>query len=121
MYSIQFADLKAFVQFITGSPVPVGTIIVRFTDDEAEAIVANTCGRQLTLSTLIEEDVFVSFACYCPRSTIHYALSLTIHSYYALTFCFNNNHLSLIINFVFLLSLIKFYIQLARLYLKMIE
>ena len=60
MYSIQFADLKAFVQFITGFPVPVGAIIVCFTDDEeAEAIVANTCGRQLTLSTLIE-DVFMS-------------------------------------------------------------
>ena len=55
MYSIQFADLKAFIQFITGSPVPVGTI-VRFIDhEETEAIVANACGRQLTLSTLIKE------------------------------------------------------------------
>ena len=55
-----FADLKAFIQFITGSPVPVGTVLVSFTDDEhAQAIVASTCGRQLTLSTLIE-DVFVS-------------------------------------------------------------
>lgn len=56
------AGLKAFIQFITGSPVPVGSIIVSFTDhEEVEAVVANTCGRQLTLSTLIEEeDVFVS-------------------------------------------------------------
>lgn len=54
------AGLKAFIQFITGSPVPVGCIIASFTDhEEVEAVVANTCGRQLTLSTLIE-DVFVS-------------------------------------------------------------
>ena len=52
-----FTDLKAFIQFITGCPVPVGEIAVVFTEDPcAEAIVANTCGRQLTLSSLIQEE-----------------------------------------------------------------
>ena len=50
----------ALIQFVTGSPVPVGSIGVQFTEHiEAEAVVASTCGRQLTLSSLIkEEDLF---------------------------------------------------------------
>ena len=53
--------LTAFVQFVTGSPV-VSSIVVMFNNSaEAEAISANTCGRQLTLSTLIrDKEVFVS-------------------------------------------------------------
>ena len=45
-------DLKAFIQFVTGSPAPLGVIAVVFTEDHfAEAVVANTCGKQLTLSS----------------------------------------------------------------------
>ena len=50
------SDLKAFVCYVTGSPVPVGKIIISFAEGaEAEAIAANTCGRQLTLSSVIQD------------------------------------------------------------------
>ena len=52
-------DLKAFIQFVTGCPVPVGNIAVTFTQ-HPEAVAANTCGRQIVLSSLIqEEDLFI--------------------------------------------------------------
>ena len=36
----------------------MGEIAIVFTEDPcAEAVVANTCGRQLTLSSLIQEEV----------------------------------------------------------------
>lgn len=55
------AELKAFINFITGLEFPVGTIAVRFASDvDAEGVTANTCGRQITLSTGIEDkDVFI--------------------------------------------------------------
>ncbi len=58
-------DLNAVVQFITGS-LPVipqqtlartGSIMVSFSRD-VDAISANTCGRQLTLSTDIPIKLF---------------------------------------------------------------
>ena len=54
-------ELKAFLQFVTGAPVPVGKVFVTFDSDErAEALSANTCGRQLTLATHIhEEEIFI--------------------------------------------------------------
>ena len=55
------AGLTAFVQFVTGSPV-VGRMTVTFDGNaEAEAISANTCGRQLTLSTaILDKEIFAS-------------------------------------------------------------
>ena len=55
-------DLNAFLQFVTGSPYAIGKIGVTFEEnDDAEAISANTCGKQLTLSANIcEEGVFVA-------------------------------------------------------------
>ena len=56
-------DLKAFIQFVTESPTPLGAIAVSFTDDHfAEAVVANTCGRQITLSSLIQEEELFTLA-----------------------------------------------------------
>ena len=54
-------ELKAFLQFVTGAPAPNGRIFVTFDDDKvANVISANTCGRQLVLSTAIsDEDVFM--------------------------------------------------------------
>ena len=49
-------DLQAFLKFVTGRPEPIGQVFVTFEDDEgADAISANTCGRQISLSTHIEE------------------------------------------------------------------
>ena len=48
-------DLKFFIQFVTGCPVLVGNIIVSFTQ-HPEAVAANTCGRQIVLSSLIQEE-----------------------------------------------------------------
>lgn len=47
---------------MTGSPIAVGRIAVTFDDSaDAEAISANTCGRQLTLCTAIQnKEVFVA-------------------------------------------------------------
>ena len=53
--TILFIDLKAFIQFVTGCPVPVGNIAVTFTQHPE----ANTCGRQIVLSSLIQEDLFI--------------------------------------------------------------
>ena len=41
---ILFIDLKAFIQIVTGCPVPVGNIAVTFTQ-HPEAVAANTYGR----------------------------------------------------------------------------
>ena len=46
-------DLKGFLQFVTGSPHPTGSIAVVFDSDESEAIAARTCGKQFTLLTKI--------------------------------------------------------------------
>lgn len=55
-----FIELKAFLQFVTGAPAPNGRIFVTFDDDETNVISANTCGRQLVLSTAIsDQDVFM--------------------------------------------------------------
>ena len=44
-YCVPFVtDLKAFIQFVTGSPTPLGAIAVSFTDDQFAEAVANTCG-----------------------------------------------------------------------------
>ena len=53
---------NTFLQFVTGSPYAIGKIGVTFEEnDDAEAISANTCGKQLTLSANIcEEEVFVA-------------------------------------------------------------
>lgn len=55
-------ELKAFLQFVTGAPTPVGKVFVTFDGDEgAEALSANTCGKQLTLATFIsEQEIFTS-------------------------------------------------------------
>ena len=54
-------DLKGFLQFVTGSPHPIGNIAVVFDSDESEAIAAGTCGKQLTLSTkILDKGLFVS-------------------------------------------------------------
>ena len=57
-----FTGLKPFIQFVTGSPIAVGSIAVTFDDSpDAEAISANTCGRQLTLSTAIQnKEIFIA-------------------------------------------------------------
>lgn len=56
MCIVIFVELKAFLQFVTGAPVPVGKVFVTFDDDEqAEALSANTCGKQLTLCTCISD------------------------------------------------------------------
>ena len=63
MYIITFAcaELKAFINFITGLSFPIGTIAVKFVGAaDADAVAANTCGRQITLSTRIEDkDIFI--------------------------------------------------------------
>jgi hypothetical protein len=52
--------LKAFIQFVTGSPVVIAKIAVTFDDNaDAETISANTCGRHLMLSTALQ-DMFVA-------------------------------------------------------------
>lgn len=54
-------DLKGFLQFITGSTHATGSIAVVFDSDGSEAIVAGTCGKQLTLSTkILDKGLFVS-------------------------------------------------------------
>ncbi len=51
-------DLNAVVQFITGSQSTAGSIMVSFSRD-VDAISANTCGRQLTLSThILDQTLF---------------------------------------------------------------
>ena len=62
MYMFVTVDLNAFLRFVTGSPYAVGMVVVMFeANDDAEAISANTCARQLSLSVKIhEEDVFVA-------------------------------------------------------------
>ena len=58
--SVTLIDLKAFIQFVSGCPVPVGNIAVSFTQHpDSEAVAANTCGRQIVLSSLIQEDLFI--------------------------------------------------------------
>jgi len=56
-----FIELKAFLQFVTGAPAPNGRIFVTFDDDDGTNVIsANTCGRQLVLSTAIsDQDVFM--------------------------------------------------------------
>lgn len=46
---------------MTGSPVAAGRIAVTFDESpDAEAISANTCGRQLILSTAIQnKEIFI--------------------------------------------------------------
>ena len=54
-------ELKAFIQFVTGTSVPNGKIFVTFDENEgANVISANTCGRQIVLFTAISDrDVFM--------------------------------------------------------------
>jgi len=48
---------------VTGSPAPIGQVFVSFDDDEsADAISANTCGRQLSLSTHIQDQALLASA-----------------------------------------------------------
>jgi len=56
-----FTGLKAFIQFVTGSPIAVGRMAVTFDDDaDSEPISVNTCGRQLILSSSIQDkEVFI--------------------------------------------------------------
>jgi len=57
-----YKDLQAVLQFVTGSPAPIGQVFITFEDDEgADAISVNPCGRQLSLSTRIQDQrLFVS-------------------------------------------------------------
>ena len=55
-YCYLHADLKGFLQFVTGSTHTTGNIIINFdSEGNGEAIAASTCGRQLTLSSNIED------------------------------------------------------------------
>jgi len=47
---------------VTGSPIAVGRMAITFDDDaDSEAISANTCGRQLILSSSIQDkEVFIA-------------------------------------------------------------
>lgn len=47
---------------MTGSPIAVGRMAITFDDDaDSEAISANTCGRQLILSSSIQDkEVFIA-------------------------------------------------------------
>ena len=62
VYFFFLPDLKAFIQFVTGSPVAVGRVSVTFDDSmDSQAISANTCGRQLVLSSHIDnKEMFIS-------------------------------------------------------------
>ena len=43
-YSALHTDLKAFLQFTTRCPVPIGQVVITVEDDEgADVISANTC------------------------------------------------------------------------------
>ena len=62
IYPHNVTDLKAFLQFITGCGIPIEKIVVAFVSHaNSEAIAAKTCGRQITLSSLIkDEDLFIT-------------------------------------------------------------
>lgn len=57
-----FADLKAFVFYVTGSPCLIDTLHVKFVSYEgAEAISVSTCSQRITISADIrggEEEFF---------------------------------------------------------------
>ena len=57
------AELKAFLEYVTGTTAVSGNTTTQVFNSEGDhemaAVVSNTCGRQLTLSTLIADETTV--------------------------------------------------------------
>ncbi len=74
-------DLNAVVHFITGSQSTAGSIMVSFSRD-VDAISANTCGRQLTLSTDIPDQTLFNTA--LKMVIVYNGVVIIIHEFFHL-------------------------------------